>query len=130
MIAESYNEPPSIIEVQIDAEKLDVSIDAAVPAGLIVSELVTNSLKYAFPETAEMAEKSKEIAILAQKTSDNEIILTVRDNGIGLNVERPLDSPKTLGLRLVKLLTEQLHGSIEVLPQKGAAFCIRFKDEA
>ena len=130
MIAESYNEPPSIIEVQIDAEKLHVSIDAAVPAGLIVSELVTNSLKYAFPETAEMAEKSKEIAILAQKTSDNEIILTVRDNGIGLNVERPLDSPKTLGLRLVKLLTEQLHGSIEVLPQKGAAFCIRFKDEA
>jgi PAS domain S-box-containing protein len=130
MIAESYNEPPSIIDVQIDSEKLDLSIDAAIPAGLIVSELVTNSLKYAFPETAERAGKNKEIAILARKTSDNEIILTVRDNGIGLNVERPLDSPKTLGLRLVKLLTEQLHGSIEVLPQKGAAFCIRFKDEA
>ncbi len=130
MIAESYNEPPSIIDVQIDSEKLDLSIDAAIPAGLIVSELVTNSLKYAFPETAESAEKNKEIAILARKTSDNDVMLTVRDNGIGLNMERPLESPKTLGLRLVKMLTEQLRGSIEVLPQKGAAFCIRFKDEA
>jgi two-component sensor histidine kinase len=130
MIAESYNEPPSIIKVQIDSEKLDLSIDAAIPAGLIVSELVTNSLKYAFPETAESAEKNKEIAILARKTSDNDIMLTVCDNGIGLNMERPLESPKTLGLRLVKMLTEQLRGSIEVLPQKGAAFCIRFKDEA
>jgi PAS domain S-box-containing protein len=130
MIAESYNEPPSIIDVQIDSEKLDLSIDAAIPAGLIVSELVTNSLKYAFPETAESAEKNKEIAILARKTSDNDIMLTVCDNGIGLNMERPLESPKTLGLRLVKMLTEQLRGSIEVLPQKGAAFCIRFKDEA
>jgi PAS domain S-box-containing protein len=130
MIAESYNEPPSIIKVQIDSEKLDLSIDAAIPAGLIVSELVTNSLKYAFPETAESAEKNKEIAILARKTSDNDIMLTVCDNGIGLNMERPLESPKTLGLRLVKMLTEQLRGSIEVLPQKGAAFCVRFKDEA
>jgi PAS domain S-box-containing protein len=130
MIAESYNEPPSIIKVQIDSEKLDLSIDAAIPAGLIVSELVTNSLKYAFPETTESAEKNKEIAILARKTSDNDIMLTVCDNGIGLNMERPLESPKTLGLRLVKMLTEQLRGSIEVLPQKGAAFCIRFKDEA
>jgi|GEM_PF-1468300 len=130
MIAESYNEPPSIIDVQIDSEKLDLSIDAAIPAGLIVSELVTNSLKYAFPETAERAGKNKEIAILARKTSDNDIMLIVRDNGIGLNMGRPLESPKTLGLRLVKMLTEQLRGSIEVLPQKGAAFCIRFKDEA
>ncbi len=130
MIAESYNEPPSIIKVQIDSEKLDLSIDVAIPAGLIVSELVTNSLKYAFPETEESVEKNKEIAILAQKTSDNNVMLTVRDNGIGLNMERPLESPKTLGLRLVKMLTEQLRGSIEVLPQKGAAFCIKFKDEA
>ncbi len=130
MIAESYNEPPSIIEVQIDSEKLDLSIDVAIPAGLIVSELVTNSLKYAFPETEESVGKNKEIAILARKTSDNDIMLTVRDNGIGLNMERPLESPKTLGLRLVKMLTEQLRGSIEVLPQKGAAFCIKFKDEA
>ncbi len=130
MIAESYNEPPSIIDVQIDSEKLDLSIDAAIPAGLIVSELVTNSLKYAFPETAESAGKNKEITIFARKTSGNDIMLIVRDNGIGLNIERPLESPKTLGLRLVKMLTEQLRGSIEVLPQKGAAFCIRFKDEA
>ncbi len=130
MIAESYNEPPSIIDVQIDSEKLDLSIDAAIPAGLIVSELVTNSLKYAFPETVESVGKNKEITILARKTSDNDIMLIVRDSGIGLNTERPLESPKTLGLRLVKMLTEQLRGSIEVLPQKGAAFCIRFKDEA
>ncbi len=130
MIAESYNEPPSMIEVQTESEKLDLSIDVAIPAGLIVSELVTNSLKYAFAEAEESVEKNKEIAILARKTSDNDIMLTVRDNGIGLNMERPLESPKTLGLRLVKMLTEQLHGSIEVLPQKGAAFCIRFKDEA
>ncbi len=130
MIAESYNEPPSIIDVQIDSEKLDLSIDAAIPAGLIVSELVTNSLKYAFPEAEESVGKNKEITILARKTSDNDIMLIVRDSGIGLNMERPLESPKTLGLRLVKMLTEQLRGSIEVLPQKGAAFCIRFKDEA
>lgn len=129
VLAESYG-TSAVIEVQAGDGSLDLSIDSAVPAGLIVSELVTNSLKYAFPESRRDAEETEKISILAEKTSDGEIMLTVRDNGIGLDEAQVIDSPKTLGLRLVKMLTEQLRGSIEAFSQGGAVFRIRFKEES
>ncbi|PIO47938.1 MAG: hypothetical protein CMR00_07475 [[Chlorobium] sp. 445] len=129
VLAESYS-TSAVIEVQPSNERLDLSIDSAVPAGLIVTELVTNSLKYAFPESWHSADALQKISIYTHQSSDGEITLTVRDNGIGLDHTQSIEAPKTLGLRLVKMLTEQLHGRLEALSEAGAIFHIRFRDKS
>lgn len=130
MLAESYTVSPSLMHVKTDTDSLRVSINAAVPAGLIVSELVTNSLKYAFPEGIEANGKEKKITIFATKNAESEIILEVRDNGIGFGNLNPIEAPKSLGLRLVKMLTEQLHGKLAAYNENGAVFRISFKDNS
>ncbi len=129
VLAESYS-TSAVIEVQPSNEHLDLSIDSAVPAGLIVTELLTNSLKYAFPESWHSADALQKISIHTHQSSDGEITLTVRDNGIGLDHTQSIEAPKTLGLRLVKMLTEQLHGRLEALSEAGAIFHIRFRDKS
>ncbi|MFN3386945.1 MAG: PAS domain S-box protein, partial [Candidatus Thermochlorobacter sp.] len=129
VLAESYS-TSAMLEVQPSNARLELSLDSAVPAGLIVTELVTNSLKYAFPESWHSADTLQKISIYTHQSSDGEITLTVRDNGIGLDSHQSLEAPKTLGLRLVKMLTEQLHGKLEALSEAGTIFHIRFRDDS
>ena len=77
-------------------------METAIPCGLIISELISNSLKYAFPNG------KKERYIVSLKSEDNYYKLTVRDNGIGLSEELELENAKTLGLKLVHILTGQI----------------------
>jgi len=112
------------IVLKLDIDSIAVSIDAAIPSGLIVNELMSNSLKYAFPD-----DRQGEIRIILHKTEKGEIELYFSDNGIGFPKDFDFNNPKSLGLKLVKNLTEkQLKGSVELRTNQRTEFLIKFKE--
>ena len=113
-------------------------MDTAVPLGIIVNELVSNSLKYAFlgrddgkiqiklhrEDAAEHANKEEEST--TESYNDTDFVLTVSDNGIGIPDEFNLEDSDSLGLELVETLVDQLGGKIELKRDSGTEFYIRF----
>jgi PAS domain S-box-containing protein len=97
-----------------------INLDAALPLGLIISELVTNSLKYAFPDS-----RTGRID-LSLITENGKYILTVQDNGIGIPQDFAWELARSLGLRLVRMLTRQISGTITRIPGEGTGFRIEF----
>jgi two-component sensor histidine kinase len=103
----------------------DVFLDlkTAIPCGLIINELVSNSLKHAFP-----GENNGEIKIAMHPLNKDGIEVIVSDNGVGLPKKVDIRKTDSLGLHLVTLLAEdQLHGDIKLDRKKGTSFHIRFK---
>jgi PAS domain S-box-containing protein len=118
----SYASRSTDISLNINAEPVKVDIDTAIYCGLIVNELVSNALKYAFPEG-----RSGEITIEFYQDETDGYILIVRDNGIGMHEAIDLKYAKNLGLQLVySLVTKQLKGQISLENQEGMAFKISF----
>ncbi|MBN1948869.1 MAG: PAS domain S-box protein [Candidatus Cloacimonetes bacterium] len=105
---------------EIDEVLMDINM--AIPCGLILNELVSNSLKHAFTE-----DRKGEIFI-SFKTKGDKNILTVSDNGIGLPDSVNLNNPGTLGLQLTKALVQQLHGTIDFHQNEKTIFQITFKN--
>lgn len=111
------------VEIRIETEELFLELDTAIPCGLIINELVTNALKYAFPNGA-----AGVIDVSMGKNADGVYALRVADNGCGIPSALDWRSTDTLGLKIVRLLTEhQLNGSIELNLDVGAEFIITFK---
>lgn len=117
----SYEITSSGIKQIIKVDDVFLEIDVAVPCGLIVNELVSNSLKYAFP-----SDNEGEIRIELHSTQNCNFTLIVSDNGIGLPKNLDLNKTKTLGLQLVNNLVEQLEGSVEIDSNGGTEFRITF----
>ncbi|MBW1712681.1 MAG: transporter substrate-binding domain-containing protein [Deltaproteobacteria bacterium] len=110
------------VSFKIEARNIKLGIDQAVPCGLIINELVTNSLKYAFPDG-----QGGEIIIAVRHLSDQEMEMVVKDNGVGLPDGFDLSQADSLGLQLVTRLAEnQLEGTWEFKGQSGAEFTIRW----
>lgn len=112
------------INTVIKVDHIYLNVETSVPLGLIISELISNSLKYAFPEL-----KDKNEISVGLHYQNEEFELIINDNGVGLpkNIDfRNLES--TLGLRLVKSLVNQLDGSIELDRSHGTKFKIIFKE--
>jgi len=118
----SYNAEKTNIKPVFEVEDLSLNIDTAVPCGLIISELVSNSLKYAFP-----TDMNGEI-LVSLKCIDNKYQLIIRDNGIGMPAEIDVNNLETLGLLLVMNLTDQLDGEITINRTNGTEFIIRFEE--
>ena len=118
----SYNTEKTYIKPIFEVENLSLNIDTAVPCGLIISELVSNSLKYAFPTGM-----NGEI-LVSLKFVDNKYELIISDNGIGIPAEIDLNKLDTLGLLLVTTLTEQIDGEITINRNHGTEFIIRFEE--
>lgn len=106
---------------KINIEDITLNIEAAIPCGLIINELVSNSFKYAFPE------KDGEIGVTMGKEGD-QFVLTVSDNGIGFPEDTDFRKSKSLGLQLVTSLVKQLDGTIELHRNHGTKFTIIFKE--
>ncbi|MCP3926337.1 MAG: hypothetical protein GY714_27565 [Desulfobacterales bacterium] len=127
-LVQSY-EAPATVNLNIDINHIDLPIDTAIPCGLIITEIVTNSLKYAFPSVADDCrdnENNFEISLSMQE-KEGVIILIVSDNGTGLPVEINLQEPASLGLRLIKLISEhQLHANLEIDTDSGIAYTLKF----
>ncbi len=118
-LARSYG--MSAVRVVVNVQSIDLPVNAAIPCGLIINELVSNALKYAFPEGRE-GEVNIDLAV----QPDGSGVLSVRDNGVGLPAELNPRKTTTLGLQLVNTLTKQLNGSIELMRGNGTTFCITF----
>lgn len=121
VLAKQHSNPATAFQFKItDNTNLATALDTAIPIGLIVNELVTNSFKYAFNNVAK-----GEINIELNKTNNN-YQLTIQDNGQGLPGNELPKNPKSLGLRLVHLFTEQLNGTLQYATQNGACFVVTF----
>ncbi len=120
---QSYSVTEGRILLKVDVMAAQMDIDKAIPCGLIINELVANSIKYAFPEG-----RRGEIAITLRLASDREVELVVSDNGIGLPKGLDVRDTKSLGMQLVTTLAEdQLKGKIEINRDNGTEFRIRYK---
>ena len=121
-LLESYRDNGDAVRLILDAESLPLSIDLATPCRLIINELLSNSLKYAFP-----GGRKGEIRIALHKDGNGGIVLTYSDNGVGLPEGLDPRKTKTLGLRLInKLVSGQLKGRLEVRQAGGTEFQINF----
>lgn len=109
------------ISLLFDLCEVAIGLDEAIPCGLIVNELVSNALKYAFPDGRE-----GNLKVRLYADDDGMITLTVEDDGVGLPQILDFKEAETLGLQLVNLLVKQLRGSIELTSSTGALFRIRF----
>lgn len=119
----SYVVDKSIIELNIDVENVFLGIDTAIPCGLIINELISNSLKHAFPEGIK-----GEISITFRLVDNYDLELIVSDNGIGLPKDLNLQNTGSLGLELVNTLANQVDGELEVNRTGGTRFKIKFKE--
>ncbi len=106
----------------IAAEQVFLNIETAIPCGLIINELVSNSLRYAFPDG-----KSGKV-VISLYLRDECFELIVSDNGIGLPSSINFENTQTLGLQLVNMLINQLEGSVKLERKDGTTFCIKFKE--
>jgi two-component sensor histidine kinase len=104
---------------------LSLDVNTALACGLIVNELVTNSLKHAFPEG-----RKGEILVSLNAVGEEDFQLTVRDNGTGMPEHIDLQQPESLGLDLVVSLAKQLDGTVEFTTGNGTEFQVRFKQAA
>jgi PAS domain S-box-containing protein len=118
----SYNIKKSQIRPILKIENIHLNMETAVPCGLIISELISNSLKYAFPN-----DMKGEICIKLTSNKDG-YQLCICDNGIGLPKDINFDNIKTLGLLLVNSLTTQIDGKITVQREHGTRYTINFKE--
>jgi two-component sensor histidine kinase len=119
----SYHILPSQVEIDINIKDIIFNMNVAIPCGLIINELVTNSIKHAFSNCRE-----GKIEVTITKKGTNGYSLVVKDNGKGLPPEVvDLKDPTTLGLELVSSLVSQLKGTLQYQFKKGAVFSIEFK---
>lgn len=113
------------VRFEIDIAELKLNIDTAIPCGLIINELVSNAVKYAFPDGI-----IGTINVSVKHFKDNFYKLTVKDDGIGVQQGEDIKKSDTLGIQLVTLLTRQLNGTIDVSTSnaKGTEFTITFEE--
>jgi two-component sensor histidine kinase/sensor domain CHASE-containing protein len=120
----SYGVLSSRIKLNTDIDDIMINLDTATPCGLIVTELVSNSLKHAFPEG-----KKGELIIKLKSDNYENFTLIVKDNGIGFPKDLDFRTTNTLGMQLVTGLVSQLKGTIDLDQSSGTEFKIIFKEK-
>ena len=120
-IFQTYSETARNVSIDVESDQIAFDLDTAMPCGLLINEIVSNSLKYAFPSGQE-----GKITIKLKALPENKIRISVADNGIGISQEYGLENPSTLGLQLIGALTSQLNGEVEMLNSNGTTFNITF----
>jgi two-component sensor histidine kinase/sensor domain CHASE-containing protein len=117
----TYGCDPENIKIDIKIKNITQDIDTAIPLGLIINEIVSNSLKHAFKD------HKGEIFVEIVPDVDGQYMLTIRDNGIGFPEDLNFMNTDSLGMQLVVSLVEQIEGSIELIRGNGTEFRIKFK---
>jgi PAS domain S-box-containing protein len=117
----SYENPFHQVRLITECDEVNLNLDQAIPCGLIVNELISNSLKYAFTDDSSDCK-----LFVGVKAKGSEVTLTVEDNGIGIqNID--IANLESLGLQLVNTLTEQLEGRLDLEVSLGTKFNIIFE---
>lgn len=107
------------IMVNLDIEDIYLDIGHIIPCGLILNEIFTNSIKYGFPNRTE-----GNINIMFKRGEDNRLLFTIEDDGIGIPFEVDVIHPDTLGLNLIKNLSEEIEGELKIYSSKNLKFVI------
>lgn len=122
LIAASGGPAAKKVQLRFDVEEINTLIDIAIPCGLVINELVSNSYKHAFPDG-----KEGEIAVELHRLGENRLELAVADNGIGLPSGFDIFKSPTLGVQLVvQIVHHQLHGTVQVESRGGVRWRIQF----
>ena len=117
----TYDVDTTKIKIELDVEDHDLGIETSIPLGLIINELISNSIKHAFNNG------TGTVTLKLSKIGES-YTLMLGDNGVGLPESFDINETTTLGLILVNQLVNQLDGSIEVVVKKGTHYTIRFKE--
>jgi PAS domain S-box-containing protein len=123
-LARSHSQPGCSIDLKTDLQPVSLSIEKAVPCGLILNELISNAYKHAF-----RGRTQGEVRTRLEMGPDGRICLRVTDNGVGLPAGVDWRHSRSLGLRLVQLLAGQLHANVQVRTANGTEFEIAFAPE-
>ena len=120
-LLEFYSSKARLITINVISDNITMDIDSAIPCGLIINELVSNAIKYAFPNG-----NDGNITISMHQSGEN-YVLSVEDDGVGFPQDIDFMNPQTLGLQIVHTLTLQLGGNIELETNGFTRFKISFK---
>lgn len=120
-LMQSYSKLNQTVKLNVDLQTVFLNLDLAIPCGLIINEIVSNALKYAFPENKEGDE-----IIIMMKTEGDNLKLILGDNGVGLPQNIDYKNTESLGLQLVVTLVGQLNGSVELDNTNGTQYTILF----
>ena len=108
----------------LDLEPIRLEVGRAIPAGLIVNELLTNTLRHAFPPGTKGTAR-----VHLHTREDGTVELTVQDDGVGFPAGKDIASATTIGLAIVRTLVEQMQGTLTLEPGRGTTVTIRFRLE-
>lgn len=112
------------IHLHTDIEEQPLRIDTIVPLGLILNEIISNSLKYAFEDKAE-----GDLSVSFHKISGNKFVIEVSDNGKGISQAINFENPNSLGLQLIHMLSGQISGKVVMSNENGTKYRIEFEEE-
>ncbi len=117
---DTYRVDQDRVQLSLDIQELELDVDTVVPLGLIINELITNSLKYAFPNN------KQGMLTVSLNEINNEMVLIISDNGIGYDPSKTREN--SFGSTLINALTEQLDGTKKISNEKGTSIMISIKD--
>jgi len=120
----SYGRPEGGINLIFELEDTYLNLDTSIPCGLIINEVVSNSMKYAF-----QGRDKGVVTIALSRISTDSLKLIISDDGIGLPSNFDIENADTLGLQLVTTLCSQIGGKLEISNIKGTSFSIEFKEQ-
>ena len=114
----SYGSRSNNVSIKTDLDDVFLNADTAIPCGLIVTEIISNSIKYAFDG------KGGEISVALHRY-DGGFEILIGDNGVGIPEDMDLENTETLGMLLINSLTSQIDGEVELLREGGTSFRIK-----
>ncbi len=123
-ISQSQLENVPELDIQQDIQKIELDVDTSLSLGLIINELITNSLKYGFPQNQTFKNPTIKVSL---KEINSSLQLRVSDNGQGIPEDLDFRDTESLGLQLVNTLAEELEGKLELENGQGTKFILTFK---
>lgn len=121
-LVHTYSINTKNIKLVLTLDKLFLNLDSSIPCGLIINEIISNSLKYAFPDNRDG------IIFVTLKVDNHQVRIEAGDNGVGIPQGIDIKYTETLGLQLVDTLVEQINGTLVLERHKGTKFIIEFKN--
>jgi two-component sensor histidine kinase/CheY-like chemotaxis protein len=122
---EAYRTGDADVSLRLDIAEVTSDVESMIPCGLILNEMVSNALKYAFP-----GGRAGEIAVSLGRLRDGAISLSVADNGAGMPEGFAISGSRSLGMSIMQTLADQLRGRLAIESAGGARFTLVFRDEA
>ncbi len=120
---QNYVKDPSSVGLQLFIEDVDMDVDQAIPLGLILNEIITNSMKYGFP-----GDLTGKVFIDLSKKGET-FTLRVGDDGVGLPEDLDIEKTDSLGMQLITSLISQIDGELELKREQGTEFIIKFMEK-